>query len=181
MATMARVDGARRPEPYTGQRTNMSDSSDDDVIGASFSVVSIEKTDPPEGVSDGEWYDYVIIRGDSEIRWNRDRLAAPDGETCEKAGRRTGWFAGSCGGRRQGSIARHGGGYAGPRRAQPGGQPRGPYPFSTHFDGFCGVSRRGRAARGSSVEDIPTPCGVYCRQNRRIFSKKSCRTLDFSL
>ena len=49
----------------------MSDTSDDDIIGASFSVVSIEKTDPPEGVSDGEWYDYVIIRGDSEIRGKR--------------------------------------------------------------------------------------------------------------
>jgi len=46
----------------------MSDSSDDDVIGGSFSVVSIEKTDPPKGVSDGEWYGYVITRGDSEIR-----------------------------------------------------------------------------------------------------------------
>lgn len=49
----------------------MSDSSDDDVIGAQFSVVSIEKTDRPEGVSDGDWYAYVIIRGDSEIRGKR--------------------------------------------------------------------------------------------------------------
>ena len=48
----------------------MSDSSDDDIIGAQFSVVSIEKTEPPEGVN-GEWYGYVIIRGDSEIRGKR--------------------------------------------------------------------------------------------------------------
>lgn len=49
----------------------MSDTSGDDIIGAPFAVGSIEKTDPPEGVSDGEWYAYLITRGQSEIRGKR--------------------------------------------------------------------------------------------------------------
>lgn len=49
----------------------MSETSDDEVIGGKFSVFSIEKTEPPEGVEKGDWYAYVIVRGDSEIRGKR--------------------------------------------------------------------------------------------------------------
>ena len=36
-----------------------------------FPVTSIEKTDPTDGVTDGEWYEYVIGSGTSEIRGKR--------------------------------------------------------------------------------------------------------------
>lgn len=44
-------------------------SADDD--DNKFPVTSIEKTEPPEGVADGEWYEYVIGSGSSEIRGKR--------------------------------------------------------------------------------------------------------------
>jgi hypothetical protein len=49
----------------------MTDQSDDEAEVRKFPVTSIEKTDPPEGESDGEWYEYVIGRGSSEIRGKR--------------------------------------------------------------------------------------------------------------
>ena len=32
-----------------------------------FQVVSVEKTDPPEGIPSGSWYRYVIGKGGSKI------------------------------------------------------------------------------------------------------------------
>ena len=43
----------------------------DEVLENKYSVTSIEKTDPPEGVTDGDWYEYVIGTGASEIRGKR--------------------------------------------------------------------------------------------------------------
>ena len=49
----------------------MTDSSDSEVNVRKFPVTSIEKTDPPEGVTEGEWYEYVIGEGTSEIKGKR--------------------------------------------------------------------------------------------------------------
>ena len=49
----------------------MTDQADDEVIERKFTVTSIDKTDPPEGESDGEWYEYVIGEGSSAIRGKR--------------------------------------------------------------------------------------------------------------
>lgn len=43
----------------------------DEVEENKFPITSIEKTDPPEGVSEGDWYEYVIGSGSSEIRGKR--------------------------------------------------------------------------------------------------------------
>ncbi len=45
--------------------------NDDDIFDRRFSVTKIEKTDPPEGMPEGEWYHYVIGRGTSEIQGKR--------------------------------------------------------------------------------------------------------------
>jgi len=45
----------------------MTDSTDDVVIENKFPVTSIEKTKPPQGVKEGEWYEYVIGVGSSAI------------------------------------------------------------------------------------------------------------------
>ena len=39
--------------------------------GRKFPINSIEKTDPPNGVTEGEWYEYVIGEGSSSIRGKR--------------------------------------------------------------------------------------------------------------
>jgi len=39
--------------------------------GRKFPINSIEKTDPPDGVTEGEWYEYVIGEGSSAIRGKR--------------------------------------------------------------------------------------------------------------
>ncbi|MBT8436775.1 MAG: hypothetical protein KJP11_05340 [Gammaproteobacteria bacterium] len=49
----------------------MTDSSDSEVSVRKFPVTSIEKTDPPDGVTEGEWYEYVIGEGTSEIKGKR--------------------------------------------------------------------------------------------------------------
>lgn len=49
----------------------MAKKSDDDVEENKFPITSIEKSDPPDGVTDGEWYEYVIGSGSSEIRGKR--------------------------------------------------------------------------------------------------------------
>ena len=43
----------------------------DVVPGSKFQVTSIEKTDPPDGVTEGQWYEYVIGEGSSAIRGKR--------------------------------------------------------------------------------------------------------------
>ena len=49
----------------------MAKKSDDAADENKFPVTSIEKTDPPDGQSDGEWYEYVIGSGSSAIRGKR--------------------------------------------------------------------------------------------------------------
>ena len=49
----------------------MTDESDKVVEASKFPITSIEKTDPPDGVTDGEWYEYVIGKGASSIRGRR--------------------------------------------------------------------------------------------------------------
>ncbi|MDH3633087.1 MAG: hypothetical protein OES20_00130 [Gammaproteobacteria bacterium] len=46
-------------------------SSDSELDVRKFPVTSIEKTDPPKGVTEGEWYEYVIGQGTSEIKGKR--------------------------------------------------------------------------------------------------------------
>jgi hypothetical protein len=36
-----------------------------------YYLASIEKIDPPEGMTDGEWYHYVISQGTSKIEGKR--------------------------------------------------------------------------------------------------------------
>ncbi len=49
----------------------MAKSSDSELDVRKFPVTSIEKTDPPKGVTGGEWYEYVIGHGTSEIKGKR--------------------------------------------------------------------------------------------------------------
>jgi len=49
----------------------MTKSSDSELDVRKFPVTSIEKTDPPKGVTEGEWYEYVIGHGTSEIKGKR--------------------------------------------------------------------------------------------------------------
>ena len=49
----------------------MAKSSDSEPNVRKFPVTSIEKTDPPKGVTEGEWYEYVIGHGSSEIKGKR--------------------------------------------------------------------------------------------------------------
>ena len=49
----------------------MNDQIDDEPTERKFPVNSIEKTDPPAGVAEGEWYEYVIGRGSSVIKGMR--------------------------------------------------------------------------------------------------------------
>jgi len=49
----------------------MSDESDDNFFDRKFNITKIEKTDPPEGVQEGDWYRYVIGKGSSEIQGKR--------------------------------------------------------------------------------------------------------------
>ena len=45
----------------------MSIDSDDSSIDSKFRVESVEKTDPPEGMPDGEWHRYIVGQGESKI------------------------------------------------------------------------------------------------------------------
>lgn len=45
--------------------------AEEETIGRKFVVTSIEKTDPPPGEEDGEWYEYVIGEGSSAITGKR--------------------------------------------------------------------------------------------------------------
>ena len=49
----------------------MTDAVEDEAEVNKFQITSIEKTDPPEGESEGEWYEYVIGEGSSAIRGKR--------------------------------------------------------------------------------------------------------------
>lgn len=49
----------------------MNDAIDDLINETKFPVASIEKTDPPQGVKEGEWYEYVIGKGSSAITGKR--------------------------------------------------------------------------------------------------------------
>ncbi len=49
----------------------MTEKSDDGPDVRKFPITSIEKSEPPEGVTDGEWYEYVIGKGSSSIRGRR--------------------------------------------------------------------------------------------------------------
>jgi hypothetical protein len=51
----------------------MTDQTDDAPAPAAskFPITSIEKTDPPEGVTEGEWYEYIIGIGSSAITGRR--------------------------------------------------------------------------------------------------------------
>jgi len=46
----------------------MTDQADDVVEENKFPITSIEKTDPPDGETEGEWYEYMIGEGSSSIR-----------------------------------------------------------------------------------------------------------------
>ena len=43
----------------------------EEILENKYTVTSIEKTDPPDGVTEGDWYEYVIGTGASEIRGKR--------------------------------------------------------------------------------------------------------------
>ena len=43
----------------------------EEVLENRYKVTSIEKTDPPEGEPEGQWYEYVIGSGSSAIRGKR--------------------------------------------------------------------------------------------------------------
>jgi hypothetical protein len=49
----------------------MTDETDDEVFESKFPVTSIEKTEPPKGVTEGDWYEYVIGQGSSVITGKR--------------------------------------------------------------------------------------------------------------
>lgn len=49
----------------------MTDLIDDLVVENKFPITSIEKTEPPQGVKEGEWYEYVIGKGSSAITGRR--------------------------------------------------------------------------------------------------------------
>jgi hypothetical protein len=49
----------------------MTDKTDDEPAKSKFPIASIERTDPPEGVTEGEWYEYIIGIGSSAITGRR--------------------------------------------------------------------------------------------------------------
>ena len=49
----------------------MTDLPEDEVTENKFPVASIEKTEPPDGVPEGEWYEYIIGLGSSAIKGKR--------------------------------------------------------------------------------------------------------------
>ncbi len=57
---------------------------EDDIFDRKFNVTKIEKTDPPEGMPEGEWYHYVIGRGASEIQGKRPGTLASVTEHVEE-------------------------------------------------------------------------------------------------
>lgn len=47
---------------------NSDESADKYKVKSSFNVMSIEKTDTPEGMPGDNWYKYIIGKGSSEIQ-----------------------------------------------------------------------------------------------------------------
>jgi len=47
--------------------TDLDTELDDEKIEHKYSVISVEKTDPPKGISEGNWHHYVIGKGKSII------------------------------------------------------------------------------------------------------------------
>ena len=45
----------------------MSTEKQDSEIATMYRVMIVEKTDPPEGMPDGNWHRYIIGQGDSKI------------------------------------------------------------------------------------------------------------------
>lgn len=38
------------------------------IVGKQYQIISVEKTEPPEGMPEGNWHRYVIERGGSTIQ-----------------------------------------------------------------------------------------------------------------
>lgn len=49
----------------------MNDDPEDTMNDHKYRLISVEKTDPPEGMPDGNWYRYVIGQGRSKIEGMR--------------------------------------------------------------------------------------------------------------
>lgn len=49
----------------------MTEVNEDHVFERKFPVTSIEKTEPPSGVTEGDWYEYIIGEGSSAIKGKR--------------------------------------------------------------------------------------------------------------
>lgn len=49
----------------------MTETSDKLLKNVEYKLVTVEKTDPPEGVEDGTWHRYVVSRGDSSLEGKR--------------------------------------------------------------------------------------------------------------
>ncbi|MDH5408831.1 MAG: hypothetical protein OEZ33_00390 [Gammaproteobacteria bacterium] len=45
--------------------------SEEKITKLKYQVVSVEKGTPPEGVADGDWYNYVIGHGTSKIEGSK--------------------------------------------------------------------------------------------------------------
>ena len=59
-----------------------------------YNVISVTKTDPPEGIKGDNWYHYIIKRADSTIEGNRsgtlEQVTAHANEFVEELNARTG-------------------------------------------------------------------------------------------
>ncbi len=49
----------------------MIEQTTNDSYARKYRVISIEKSKPPEGIAEGEWYHYVIGQGSSQITGKR--------------------------------------------------------------------------------------------------------------
>lgn len=49
----------------------MPQTSSQKLLDLEYKVVSVEKTEPPEGVDGGNWYKYIVGRGDSSLVGSR--------------------------------------------------------------------------------------------------------------
>ncbi len=49
----------------------MTDTPDKLLKHVEYKLVTVEKSDPPEGIEDGTWYRYVVCRGDSSLEGKR--------------------------------------------------------------------------------------------------------------
>jgi hypothetical protein len=49
----------------------MTDTPEDVVTENKFPITSIEKTEPPAGATEGQWYEYIIGQGSSSIKGKR--------------------------------------------------------------------------------------------------------------